>query len=263
MSLNELTPALHHAITLAVLGFSLFILCVLFFIDAPYGRSDGKQRSKLWGPIVPTRLGWILLELPVFVCFAVFFFLGNHWQLPVPLILMALFLGHYFHRTFIYPFLIKAKPGAGFRMGILLSGMPLNAANGFINGWYISEYGEHLYHLSWLWDPRFIFGVALFFTGFFLAKQSEKILTNLRKPGETGYKIPFGGGYRFVSNPHYLGEFLQWCGFALACWSLPAFAFAFMTLSNLLPRALSNHRWYLERFPDYPKERKALIPFVI
>jgi 3-oxo-5-alpha-steroid 4-dehydrogenase 1 len=258
------TLEIHHYMTLAVLAWSLFMLMVLLFIDAPYGRQDSAQRCKLWGPNVPIRLGWILLELPVFAGFAVFFFAGDHWRNPVPLILASMFLGHYFHRTFIYPlFIIKPKPGAGFRVGILAAGMPLNATNGAINGWFISQFGEHLYQTAWLSDPRFIIGVFVFFFGFYLAKHSDRLLANLRKPGETGYKIPYGGAYRWVSNPHYLGELTQWCGFALACWSLPAFAYAFMTFSNLLPRALSNQRWYQARFDDYPKERKALIPFVI
>jgi len=258
-----LTPALHHNVTLGVLAFSLFMLCVLLFIDAPYGKQNTDERSKLWGPVIPTRLAWVLLELPVFLCFGIFYFLGDNAFLLVPLLLFALFQGHYFHRTFIYPFMLNPKPGSGFRLLMLGFGMPLNAANGFINGWYISQYGEHLYTLSWLVDPRFILGVMVFFSGFILAKTSDKILANLRKPGETGYKIPQGGAYRWVSNPHYLGELLQWSGFAIACWSLPALAFALMTASNLLPRAISNHRWYKAKFPNYPKQRKAMIPYVI
>jgi len=258
-----LTPALHHDVTLAVIGFSLFMLCVLLFIDAPYGRSSTEVVSKWWGPIIPTRIAWIILELPVFLGFGIFFFLGDNALLPIPLILFALFQAHYFHRTFIYPFTLKPEPGSGFRLTILAFGMPLNAVNGFINGWFISQYGEHLYSTAWLSDPRFIIGVVLFFTGFYLVKSSDRILANLRKPGETGYKIPYGGAYRWVSNPHYLGEFTQWCGFAIACWSLPGFAYALMTICNLLPRALSNHRWYKNTFKDYPKHRKAMIPYVI
>ena len=30
-----------------------------------------------------------------------------------------------------------------------------------------------------------------------------------------------------------------------------------------LPRALVNHRWYCEQFPDYPAERKAVVPFLL
>jgi 3-oxo-5-alpha-steroid 4-dehydrogenase 1 len=37
-------------------------------------------------------------------------------------------------------------------------------------------------------------------------------------------------------------------------------AFALFTISKPGPRALSRHRWYLDKFPDYPKDRKALPP---
>lgn len=35
------------------------------------------------------------------------------------------------------------------------------------------------------------------------------------------------------------------------------------TLANLLPRALAHHRWYGEQFDDYPRERKAILPFLL
>jgi hypothetical protein len=35
------------------------------------------------------------------------------------------------------------------------------------------------------------------------------------------------------------------------------------TAANLVPRAVAHHRWYRERFADYPAERKALVPFLL
>ena len=49
----------------------------------------------------------------------------------------------------------------------------------------------------------------------------------------------------------------------MATWSLPGLAFALYTAANVGPRALANHRWYHEKFDDYPKHRKALVPFVL
>jgi 3-oxo-5-alpha-steroid 4-dehydrogenase 1 len=141
--------------------------------------------------------------------------------------------------------------------------MAFNGVNGALNGWFLSEMGTHLHSNAWLVDPRFIVGILLFAAGFFLAKHSDAILGNLRKPGETGYKIPQGGAYRFVSCPNYLGEMLQWTGFAIAGWSLPALAFVCFTAANLIPKALSSHRWYREKFSDYPSSRKAVIPFLL
>ncbi|GIQ98336.1 MAG: hypothetical protein CM15mP4_1730 [Candidatus Neomarinimicrobiota bacterium] len=36
--------------------------------------------------------------------------------------------------------------------------------------------------------------------------------------------------------------------------------FALWTIFNLLPRALKHHAWYKDKFSDYPKDRKAIIP---
>jgi hypothetical protein len=50
---------------------------------------------------------------------------------------------------------------------------------------------------------------------------------------------------------------------AIATWSLPGLAFACFTIANLAPRAMTHHRWYRETFPDYPRTRRTLIPFVL
>jgi len=44
---------------------------------------------------------------------------------------------------------------------------------------------------------------------------------------------------------------------------MPGLVFFLWTAANLAPRAFSTHKWYLSTFPDYPKNRKALIPFIV
>ena len=108
----------------------------------------------------------------------------------------------------------------------------------------------------------FIAGVSLFIIGMFVNVQSDNVLLNLRKPGETGYKIPQGGAYKYVSCPNLMGEMLEWIGFAVLVGALPAWSFAIWTIANLAPRAVAHHHWYLEKFDNYPSERKAFIPFI-
>lgn len=119
------------------------------------------------------------------------------------------------------------------------------------------------YGPGWLADPRFLAGLAIFATGFALNIHSDNILLRLRKLGGPGYSIPRGGAFRYVSCPNYLGELLEWAGWALATWSLGGLAFFACTAANLVPRALSHDRWYRERFEDYPRGRKAVIPGVL
>ena len=85
----------------------------------------------------------------------------------------------------------------------------------------------------------------------------------LRQANPDAYSIPYNGAYRWVSCPNYLGELITWVGFACAAWSIAGWVFAFMSASNLIFRALDNHQWYQEKFPEYPKDRKAVIPYIL
>ena len=76
------------------------------------------------------------------------------------------------------------------------------------------------------------------------------------------YKVAYSGMYRFISCPNYLGEIMIWAGWAVATWSLAGLSFAVWTIANLVPRARANHNWYRENFPEYPSERKALVPLL-
>jgi len=74
--------------------------------------------------------------------------------------------------------------------------------------------------------------------------------------------VPPGMLLALVSNPNYLGEIIQWIGFALLTRSVAAWAFALFTFCNIFPRAVQNHRWYHEHFSDYPEKRKVIIPYI-
>ena len=142
-----------------------------------------------------------------------------------------------------------------------------NVINGYLNGRWLFTPGlfdpPHLASGGWLADPRFWIGALLFVTGYAINQHSDQVLFSLRRPGETGYEIPRGGLYRFVSCPSYTGEMIEWLGWAILAWSPAGLAFFVWTTANLLPRAITHHRWYQEKFPDYPRERKAIIPFVL
>ena len=229
------------------------IFLMLLFLTAPYGRHTRKG----WGPEVSNRVGWILMECPSVFLIAAIFFMGT--PTAVGLFFLILWEVHYVHRTFVFPFRIrsKAKP---MPLMIALSGFFFNCVNSYLNGRGLSFFSE--YPDSWFVDPRFAIGVGLFVLGFAINFQSDQILLSLRKPGETGYKIPKGGLYRWVSCPNYLGEMLEWTGWAIATWSSFGLIFAVWTAANLIPRAVAHHRWYREKFPDYPAGRKAVIPLL-
>lgn len=110
---------------------------------------------------------------------------------------------------------------------------------------------------------RTLAGLAVWLVGWLNVMRADLILIGLRKPGETGYKIPTGGMFSLVSAGNYASEILEWSGFALASGSLPAAAFALFTFCNLAPRGHHHHRWYREKFrEEYPPGRRAIVPFV-
>ena len=236
-----------------VLGAVVFI--ALFFVVAPYGRHVRKG----WGYSVNNKLAWIIMEAPSPIVFSLFFIMHSV-NITVPIVVfLVLYLAHYVHRAFIYPFTLRGSVKQ-MPLSIISFGFLFNIMNGYLNGRYLFHFSDGRYINSWLADPRFIVGVAMFISGYFINRQADLALRELRKDGSSGYKVSNSPLYRLVSSPNYLGEITIWAGWALATWSLAGLAFAFWTTANLLPRARANHRWYRETFPDYPPERKALIP---
>ena len=226
----------------------------LSLIAAPYGRHSRRG----WGPTVDNRLGWVVMEAPAALVFATFFLLGEEPHTATALVFLALWEAHYLHRAFVYPLGLRGK---GKRMPVVVAGSALlfNTVNGYLNGRYLFSLSGG-YPPDWLTDVRFLAGLALFLTGYVVNRWADHVLRNLRQPGECGYRIPHRGLYQWVSCPNYLGEIVTWAGWAVATWSLPGLVFAFWTIANLAPRARAHHRWYRERFPDYPPKRRALLP---
>lgn len=239
-------------LTLLEIGLAVATVVGLRFITAPYGRHG---RSG-WGPTVSSRVGWLVMESVSPLVFLGVYLTGSHRADVVPLVFLGLWQLHYVQRAFVYPFLIRA--GARMPLSIVAMAIAFNLLNASINARWVGHLGR--YPVSWLYDPRMLAGVLLFLGGLAVNLNSDRILRRLRRPGESGYRIPHGGAYRWVSSPNYLGEMVEWFGWALATWSLPGLAFALYTVANLAPRAIDNHRWYRNQFPDYPPERRALLP---
>ncbi|XP_075069007.1 3-oxo-5-alpha-steroid 4-dehydrogenase 1 [Mixophyes fleayi] len=239
------------SLVMVFMGVLSFVL--LRSIRVPYGRYS----SSVFGPPVPVRLAWFIQELPCLV--VAFYFIFTQPQLGAPsLALMGGFICHYTHRTLIFPFLIrggKPTPLAPFVLALIFC-----CYNGYLQSSYLCRHAA--FPSDWTHDLRFITGITLFFCGMFINVHSDHILRNLRKPGETGYKIPRGGLFEYVSGANFLGEIVEWSGFAIAGWSITGAAFAIFTLLVLLSRAQQHHQWYLEKFEDYPKSRKILVPFI-
>lgn len=246
----------HFWLVLLMFAFAIQTFILLFWVNAPYGRFTRAG----WGPTISTRSAWVLMESPAVLVFVAIFFAGDNAFELAPLVLLGIWQFHYLIRTFIFPFRIR-ETGKRIPAIIVALAVLFNVFNAYINARWISHLGE--YPVTWLTSAPFIAGVAIFMVGWIINQHADLTLFRLRKPGETHYSIPEGGMYRQVSCPNYFGEILEWTGWAVATWSLAGLAFAVFTVANLLPRALATHRWYRDKFPDYPKSRRALIPYLV
>jgi 3-oxo-5-alpha-steroid 4-dehydrogenase 1 len=188
------------------LAVALGVFVALFFVKAPYGRHIRRG----WGPLIPNLFGWLIMESPAALVFAACFAVGTTPRnLPI-LVFFILWELHYVHRAFIYPLTIRD----GYKkmpLAVVLLGFGFNVGNAYANGRYLFSLSEG-YPQDWLLDPRFIIGVSLFLAGFIVNRWADLSLRKLRRPGETGYRIPQGGMYRLVSCPNYLGEIIEWSG---------------------------------------------------
>jgi 3-oxo-5-alpha-steroid 4-dehydrogenase 1 len=225
--------------------------------DAPYGRHS----SSKWGYSIDNKLAWIVMELPALLVCPLIFYLSTNEKSILTSFFIFLWLVHYFNRTIIYPNRILTKKK---KMPLIIAMLAFifNLVNGYINGYYFG-FIDFSYSLEWIYTPQFIIGSILFIVGFLINISSDSILINLRKKNTNEYTIPRKGLFNYISCPNFFGEIIEWLGFAVMTWSIAGLAFFLWTFFNLVPRALSHHTWYKNTFSDYPKNRKAVFPFII
>ena len=226
-------------------------------VTAPYGRHTRTG----WGPMISNQLGWCLMELVSLVVFAGLFLAGPADKTAPMWVFFALWCAHYVNRSLIFPWRTHTR-GKTMPLAIAGSAAAFNIVNAGLNGLFLGWAGAS-YPVEWLADPRFILGLAIFLIGAGINMWSDNRLIGLRRSGERGYVIPHGGLFERISCPNHFGEIVEWSGFALMCWNLPALSFAVWTAANLIPRALSHHDWYKRTFTEYPPSRRAVISGVL
>lgn len=243
---------------------SMAVLAVIVFIALQRLTAGyGMMYTRRWGPVVNNRLGWVMMEAPVFFAMLALWLLSPRRGEVAPAVMASLFLLHYFQRSFIFPLLIRGK--GKMPLAIIAMGVIFNVINAYmLGGWIFWVSPAGAYPDNWLLSPLFILGTIIYFVGMGINIQSDSIVRHLRKPGDTRHYIPRGGMYRFVTSANYFGEFTEWVGFAILTWSIPGAVFALWTFANLAPRAMRIHERYVEEFgSEYVAlRRKYIIPFI-
>ena len=241
-------------------AFAAFTIVGSLFIPGAYGRFASDKMGVNLNP----KLGWWLMEIPATVSFLWFYVQGPHATELMPLFLAAIWCIHYGNRGWFFPLSIRVVPGkkASFSITVMALGMFVTGIHGYLNARWFSDLAPHLTN-AWFTDPRFLIGLLVYETGYLTILRSEYIVRHLRDTPGTDYKIPYGGAYKWVSSPQYLGELTAWLGLTIMTWGLPGLVIFLISAGNLVPRAFQTQKWYREKFPDYPAERKAIIPYVL
>ena len=234
----------------------------LRYLQAPYAKFSTPNLHPWWGPPIPPKWAWIIQESPSLLCSLLSFALLSHRaqrHSSGNLLLLSLYLLHYLIRVCVFPLLMRGgKPTPLF---VLALSFLFCVVNGLQQGYALGRTLPPTPLTSF--TPLQWLGVGLFALGFLANQHSDHTLRSLRQhPGDTSHHIPYGGLFRYVTAANYCGEWVEWVGWALACQTWAAWAFAVYTFANLGPRAVSYHQWYQSKFESYPKDRKAMIPFI-
>ena len=169
-------------IVMALLALAVYI--ALHYFEAGYGYLFNRK----YGFPIPNRIGWVLMECPVFIAMTVLWLLSDRTWEAAPLALLILFQGHYLQRAFIFPLLIRGN--SKMPAGIVGMGMLFNTLNALMQGGWIFYISPADYYEGWFSKPYFYIGAALFVAGitaFFM-----RLLTHTEA---NPLKLPFSGEY--------------------------------------------------------------------
>lgn len=252
-------PSFYYSVCAIMLALAVVVFIVLQRVSAGYGMMYNSH----WGPVVNNKLGWILMEAPVFIAMLLFWILSPRRAEPSLIVMASLFEIHYFQRSFIFP--LKIRGVSKMPVVIIAMGVIFNLVNSYmIGGWLFWVSPADAYPVSWLYNPLFILGTLIFAVGMYINQSSDYIIRHLRKPGDTRHYIPRGGMFRYVTSANYFGEFTEWVGYAILTWSVGGLVFAVWTFANLAPRAYRLHQRYISEFGQEYKSlrRRYIIPFI-
>jgi very-long-chain enoyl-CoA reductase len=121
-----------------------------------------------------------------------------------------------------------------------------------------NHYSNSLSNMSCLY-----FG--LFFVFEYMNFKCHMLQKIAKEESQGEYKIlPGKYGFQYVSCANYFWEFLSWLSFSLFTGTINFYVFTFCGLFVMTKWAMEKHSNFKRLFGDnYPRERKAILPFVI
>ncbi|KAL7055902.1 hypothetical protein AAHC03_023070 [Spirometra sp. Aus1] len=178
----------------------------------------------------------------------------------------ACFIGHFIKReletAFVHRFSHATMP---------LRNLFKNCSFYWLFGLFIAYFtNHHLYTFPSFGMPQVYFGLGTFLFGELGNFSCHIALRNLRPPGSTVRRIPqpvawspFTYLFHLVACPNYTYEVISWVGFTIMTQTLAAGLFTLFAFGQMTIWALNKLKAYRKEFPDFPKNRKAIIPFLL
>lgn len=249
---------------IAMAVFAGIIFIILQFVTVPYGMTFHNR----WGLSVRSNLGWMIMELPVFLTMFLIYLFSLAYDIKpfnfVTFSIFVLFQLHYLQRSFIFPMLMRGT--SKMPISVIATGFFFNTCNAFMQGgWLFCFSPADQYPVSWFWSPQFIIGTILFFFGMIVNMHADRIIRKLRKNDhDNNYYIPKGWPFKYISSANYFGELIEWLGFAILSWSFAGVVFFLWSFANIVPRSKEVYERYMQFFGDDFRKlnRYKIFPFI-
>lgn len=172
---------------------------------------------------------------------------------------------HYAKRLFETKFIHRFSHGT-----MPIKNLFKNSSYYWLFGAWMSYFINHPQYTSPSYgDVQIMLGLAIFIVCELGNLSIHVSLRNLRPPGTKKRQIPhpswnpFTSLFSLVSCPNYTYEVGSWIGFGIMTQTAVAFLFAFVGFLQMAQWALGKHRNYRKEFSDYPRSRKAIVPFLL
>ena len=230
--------------------------------------SEGLQISyRDLGVVVPQQLVYNIAYIGPTCMILLFYFCSKQvygteqvWRYNQSVGSLVAFL-HYFRRVIESNFIHNFTEAPGPVMNIFNIMFYYWGLYGFVVHYFFLKPG----YAPWveLSDTTFIFLGALFMLFEALNFRCHTITAALRKPGSNERGIPQGCGFGIVTVANYMWEGLAWFTFIFIAQTYGAVFWSFISYVAMYARGSVKHKKYQEQFPEYAKDKKILIPYIL
>lgn len=246
----------------SIIRFAILIVMGFIYGYLEYSKTWQLSYSKFnQKGTISSRTGmfWIYALPMLFyvICFKVTNFNASFYHY---LILFAI-SAHFLKRCFEVLFLHRYSGNVSLH-AIISIVLGYSAIIGTIH-WSVNVYTGKLALEKYSIVASSIIGLMVFLFGEIGNLYHHYLLKKLRNDSNSEYQIPREGLFKYVSCPHYLFEIISWIGIALMSKYLISFGVISFTVFYLVARSINTTKWYKEKFPNYPENRKSIVPFLL